>query len=1063
MITPFLCHKALALLCLIVLLLSPLPTPVLAEGAATQGADIVFLIDQSGSMQTSDPLGLRYSGLQYAVEWLGRTLLEYDPLHQKSFRVAVVDFGTYAKQVLDPIEIAPTSEDNWRDVSSFIEKRLAPENRQGLGTTEMIPAFEKANEVFSTWGAPVSERQRILILLTDGLPFPDPATAMQRVEAMYQATFPHPTYQLHVIGLSSPDSPWSLFANRWSALSHNQARAVENRRLLGTHFQRILGQVAQSLGIQGEQEVQCGMVAVSPYLDLMRITVHNPDPSVPVNVYDAENRLVNAAVVDGITQSDSQLIEVQGHGTAIEAITAFDPRPGNWRVECPSSGEARPSLFVRQVAAHSQVEMPGQHLALGVPYAVTFRIFDHAGKPLPPEKDPRYALDVRLSAAASEQTDDQTENVVLRFDSTSQAYQGTITPTKAGEWSHRLVARSATPDGREQIVADTTTPSVQVVQPQAVVSLPAGQVGQLQPVSLTLTLQDNAGYPFFKTTEILSALKAEATIVAATQTVTVPLTASDSGLFNGSFVPFASGDHDVQGHVYLLDPTQPQPREITDGSSTTRFVVQPVELESRIEPRLLTQLVPATIHLNSPADQVGILAPFQDLSLWTAQIAGLGSSDVDISKSMPTEDEIVLNLTPKIAGEFRPELSLSLMRPGASEPAGLIRQVLTPARVTPPQVITQTVEPETESTDCVLSAKLLDAAEQPFAEMMDPSYTLTVVAKGAPGSDTPDIPLELSADGIHRSTIKPSKNVSYFLTVEAQRNDETIQLVDGISLLSPECGVFAGTNRSWMVPLLAIAALLILLIALGIALWIRRRSQPDTDAVNNDAYGWVVLERPKGTPIVEHDLSETKRISQTWAPSDVTSAGKPMICPVGKVEIKQSIQESKGEGRTGTVGAHVQVFLQDGLDALDGEHWVDQGIGWELKDHWWITFRLKGMAPPAPVPVPSPSGRIDTPSVRSISVRPRPATDTARPSSGDFEITSSEQTAGKASAVSSTRDLVSAQSQVNSEASQSAPEPIVDTSTAPTADQKPAQSSAAARGSRRPRPSSDDLTAKRGG
>src|SRR6266540_503680 len=53
--------------------------------------DVVFLIDQSGSMKGNDPSGLRKSAVDWVVDWLGDNVLSYCPaaIH----RIAVVSWG----------------------------------------------------------------------------------------------------------------------------------------------------------------------------------------------------------------------------------------------------------------------------------------------------------------------------------------------------------------------------------------------------------------------------------------------------------------------------------------------------------------------------------------------------------------------------------------------------------------------------------------------------------------------------------------------------------------------------------------------------------------------------------------------------------------------------------------------------------------------------------------------------------------------------------------------------------------------------------------------------------
>jgi len=317
---------------------------------------------------------------------------------------------------------------------------------------------------------------------------------------------------------------------------------------------------------------------------------------------------------------------------------------------------------------------------------------------------------------------------------------------------------------------------------------------------------------------------------------------------------------------------------------------------------------------------------------------------------------------------------------------------------------------------CALSVKLLDATGQLFAKTMDQGYNLVVTAHDAAKPDTPVISLELHDDGVHRSVTPPSGNRTYLLKVEAQRNNERIQLVDGIILAAPVCGAFdhlagGGPNRAWLVVIVVVSALLLVLIALGILLWLRRRSQlgPEGD-LNPDTWGQVVLERPKGNPLAKWDLGSIDRAVQAWDPVEVIAGDEKMICPVGRIKIRQSIEESRGEAKAGKVGAHVRVFYVDGFDVFNGFRWIDDSISHELKDQWWLTFSTARPsaiphAPGSKVPAPSPSQSAGS---ENIPPRPRPDSDTLQPAPPIPTETGPTSPGGSGTTAPSTGNQVSA-------------------------------------------------------
>ena len=84
--------------------------------------DVVYIIDQSGSMKENDPLGNRYYGTQYSLDWLANNHLGLCP--EAVHRMGVISFGTTVEVSLPLSEIRPGSQQEWDTKSEQLKNRI---------------------------------------------------------------------------------------------------------------------------------------------------------------------------------------------------------------------------------------------------------------------------------------------------------------------------------------------------------------------------------------------------------------------------------------------------------------------------------------------------------------------------------------------------------------------------------------------------------------------------------------------------------------------------------------------------------------------------------------------------------------------------------------------------------------------------------------------------------------------------------------------------------------------------------------------------------------------------
>src|SRR5699024_5037805 len=111
------------------------------------GVDILFIIDQSGSMGGPafngvggpfDPDGLRFTGPQYAVEWLSTFVENIVTTDVPEVRVGLLSFGSVTRNLIANWTTIDARSSSWSQVKDQILQDISA-NRFGqtnLGSTD---------------------------------------------------------------------------------------------------------------------------------------------------------------------------------------------------------------------------------------------------------------------------------------------------------------------------------------------------------------------------------------------------------------------------------------------------------------------------------------------------------------------------------------------------------------------------------------------------------------------------------------------------------------------------------------------------------------------------------------------------------------------------------------------------------------------------------------------------------------------------------------------------------------------------------------------------------------
>lgn len=671
------------------LVLTPTGTPSeeivqAQEPSVYKGLDVLFLVDQSGSMggrltgseehpDPNDPLGLRFVSPQHFVTLLGEDRLQVHP--DATYRVAVIHFGDSPRPGMDWQLIAPASWEEWKaQKAELVDVLLAPGKlaTTNLGNTDFLDAFEAARRAFQgLLDDQPGPRRRVLIVLTDGQPCvapspPVPVTLspevptptplppclpigehMRDLIAFTGENFPASDYTIYVVAMNdSQDNYWPRMEKYWQQITGNRAgKVVRNKGDVAKRFREILLDLVKDLPPKTEVVdtfIVPGPVTVEPYLESIEFTFYKTDVEERLLVYDQSGTLL---------EPEKPNVAVQGADAIIETVTVYQPQPGQWQVETTSKS-SEVDIAKRQVRARGVLRSPLASQIQYVPVELEWRLEDSRGAALPEYTDTRYRLQAVATISAGGQSWPLT--LVAKGNST---YATTFTPVIQGTHIIHMEAKSQDLEGKPITVFSGEVGRFEV-GPVMIVphNLPLSHP-QFAPLSLEYVLQDRAG----RAVGVQSPVLISATISASGQQWMSLLQARADGVFAGDFVPVVPGSHSVQMVATLLTPSG-ETRVLSEQGGGQFTVVQPaVSPRSPVGPQ--PQHLPMTI---SYEVNDGLGNPFVVAPGWQVQFTATlrTGGQVGTISLLPTAPTVYTGVfTPTLAGLYDLEARAQVLDP----------------------------------------------------------------------------------------------------------------------------------------------------------------------------------------------------------------------------------------------------------------------------------------------------------------------------------------------------------------------------------------------------------------
>lgn len=925
------------------------------------GLDVVFLIDQSGSMggeafrstehpQANDRLGLRFYAPQFAMDWLGFAYLDFSRFEElpPSFRVAAINFGTTTERVLEPSSIAPESKDIWTPQREALKYELSGEEFgfRNLDYTDFKPAFEEARRVFDEMAREdPSPRLKAIIVLTDGEPcvrqppewWEGPTEDlcqqsqfhkeyMARLAEYTENAFPYPEHRIYTVALNDRTrKPLNL--QRWQAITHNNAYPALTEQEIGDLFQDVLGQLSAEIGIENpEPKIECGNVPIDPYLEYVRFTFHKSDPKARVQIYIPHDSLLPLDV------TGDPKIEVSGIDGPIETVDITDPTPGTWRLECPL-GTKEPIIRMGKKPVTPRLVKPSGVQGQFVPVEIEYNILDRNGALLEEYTDPHYRLSVVVTV-----THNIAQQVMPLARSVDGIYTCMFMPEAVGSYSLGVngTANSADPEATERLtvfnIVEDTTFSVDATRPALIP--PASSATQIVPTTFSVVLEGTDSQPIAVPSDSQYQPRLTLTVRNGDDNHVLTPTLQSDRTYAATFTPKRTGEYAVHLRAVVSDPAGGEVT-IADGNIGSVSVGAAVAAwEASIEPQAQYSTTVLAISL---LDQTG-----QPLtaSLDPAYQVNAEAVTTDQGK----EQRISLTETAKgvFSGEFIPQTAgtrpvrfLAKARNTAGQEVELVNREVHTLNVVPTTLVSYGIlSPQDGARDpwrtfyfkprpFGLEVALLDDQGNPMAPPValasDEGQPFVVTVTGPDGADLSDkIVLQTSGlPGVWRaSTEEFTAKGSYTIHIKPKARLRPAHVWD----MHPKSSITVGRTENpliWVLP--SIMAMIVMAVVAWAVHQFQLRIDPARGALNiEDATGMVL-----------------QSINLTSIGKNKVVYGRRQLRPITRVR-KIIVRH-----RRKSPGIQVTLIQDNGQRQLDGQVMMG-GSRLPLQHNYWLSYAGAG-------------------------------------------------------------------------------------------------------------------------
>jgi hypothetical protein len=349
------------------LLLAIVPSAALAQNDLPPGADIVFVVDQSGSMSRgtiinprdrrcsperlpdcprsapTDPDGLAIKSIRDGISPIVERMILRSlsrmagPAIAEENRFGLILFGgdeTFDTSVVTALPL--TRIEIERDANGFLQSNIArqlPTAPRSLGETAFSRAFTGVCTLLDCAQPRPANRKRVVVLLTDGQPSQDEIAFDTKNPARYFAELSRrhadlfSSSELWVLGLDTKDQFWSKNAPYWSQIAPGRTFRLTDPKDIAAKFRAI---AQHSVGDPPGTARDCdgSPIQIEPYRSTLTLILEYPSPNTSAVFMQP----------DGAELTKDQSLLGYTRSAQSETFVIKNPQPGEWRCKIVGSG-----------------------------------------------------------------------------------------------------------------------------------------------------------------------------------------------------------------------------------------------------------------------------------------------------------------------------------------------------------------------------------------------------------------------------------------------------------------------------------------------------------------------------------------------------------------------------------------------------------------------------------------------------------------------------------------------------------------------------------------------------
>lgn len=321
-----------------------------AQTPSEPGLDMVFIVDQSGSMSrgaieqnscapncrlpASDPDNIALQSLPAAVDPIFGKLLIRElgrtnkALYPEINRMGVVLFGDGATTSVPMTEIKTVTNPTTGQQEANIISQLPTQNSV-MGDTSFSNAFREACNLLDCNNPMPADRKRVIVLLTDGAPFDraidpnlDGRPYFDILKNQVAPLVNDPNTKLWVLGIDKNNLFWTKNQPYWEELAPQRTQRLNNPTEASALFRQI---AADEIGEIGESKTcDKSAIKIDPYRSSLYLVLNYENADTTAYFYTPTGEKLTA---------DNPIVVNHTRTSLTESFTIKNPEPGDWRCE----------------------------------------------------------------------------------------------------------------------------------------------------------------------------------------------------------------------------------------------------------------------------------------------------------------------------------------------------------------------------------------------------------------------------------------------------------------------------------------------------------------------------------------------------------------------------------------------------------------------------------------------------------------------------------------------------------------------------------------------------------